>query len=400
MFLSCFSPLLLVLVQVVPSVSPNWYYCAGAITGLVNWITVALSSLSDVMPPRWRAPSFGLLLAGFSLGFALAPQLALVLGHLGVAVFALSTVLVGLIVTVFYFPETLTPEQAHEAVAIREALVEGLSPTEKVLWTLKRPIFELSILNRNRLFRLLSLLAFFSGMVTSGDRTLIIYYIEERLGFTDSDIAFMFLIMGILGKRALVHSWLGGFAQRTQPLTLCSFRNICSGCGPQGIQRRHGGAVGRHPLLLSECDSQRSVRPCSRQGYHLCGGGNIQLWCHGVSNHLGHQIQQCGTSLPCCESPALLSLCDVVSPVFAQERSEQGRIQGALYSLSALAGATGPMVMRWVYHYTKDGSFVGPGSMFIVAALLDAFAVLCAYALPVRALFPAARCQVVPFNCS
>jgi hypothetical protein len=36
-----------------------------------------------------------------------------------------------------------------------------------------------SDLNRNRLFRLLSLLAFFSGMVTSGDHTLFIYYIEE-----------------------------------------------------------------------------------------------------------------------------------------------------------------------------------------------------------------------------
>jgi hypothetical protein len=200
LLMSCLSPLALVLLQLNPTMSPNWYYAAGAFTGLINWTTVALSSLGDVMPPKWRAPSFGLLLAGFSLGFALAPQLALLLGHLGVSVFALVTVLLGLMVTVLFFPETLTPEQAAEARDIRRALVAGMTPSEKILWNVKRPVWELSILNRNRLFRLLSLLAFFSGMVTSGDRTLIIYYIEERLGFTDQDIATMFLIMGVLGK--------------------------------------------------------------------------------------------------------------------------------------------------------------------------------------------------------
>jgi len=66
------------------------------------------------------------------------------------------------------------------------------------------------------------------------------------------------------------------------------------------------------------------------------------------------------------------------------EQSEQGRIQGALYSLSALASAFGPMVMRFVYHYTKDGAFLGPGSMFIAASLLYLVAVYCAYMLPVR----------------
>ena len=32
-----------------------------------------------------------------------------------------------------------------------------------------------------------------------GSRTLLIYYIEERLGFGDRDIAHMFLLMGVLG---------------------------------------------------------------------------------------------------------------------------------------------------------------------------------------------------------
>jgi len=42
--------------------------------------------------------------------------------------------------------------------------------------------------------------------------------------------------------------------------------------------------------------------------------------------------------------------------------------------------------MRFVYHYTKDGSFLGPGSMFVAAATLYLVAIYCAYALPVRCL--------------
>jgi MFS family permease len=149
--------------------SPFWYYFAGAMTGLVSWVAIALSALSDVMPPKWRAPSFGLMLAGFSLGFALAPQLALVLGHFKVSVMSLTVIWMGLVTLVFFFPETLPPETAIEARDVREEQMDGLSGAQKILWTMYRPIWELSILNRSRLFRLLSCLAFFSGLVSSGE---------------------------------------------------------------------------------------------------------------------------------------------------------------------------------------------------------------------------------------
>lgn len=198
-FLSSLSPLCLLLLQIRPQMNPFWYYCVGSIQGLINWIAVALSALSDVMPPKWRAPSFGLLLAGFSLGFAMAPQLALMLGHLKVTVVSLCMVLIGLMVIVCTFPETLPPENAAEARRARQQHTEGLKGKDRLFWNLYRPLWELSILNRSRLFRLLSALAFFSGLVQSGDRTLIIYYIEERLGFNDKDIAIMFAIIGLLG---------------------------------------------------------------------------------------------------------------------------------------------------------------------------------------------------------
>jgi hypothetical protein len=40
--------------------------------------------------------------------------------------------------------------------------------------------------------------------------------------------------------------------------------------------------------------------------------------------------------------------------------------------------------MRSVYQVTKDGSYFGPGSMFLLAALMYLVAVYCAYLLPVR----------------
>jgi hypothetical protein len=60
---------------------------------------------------------------------------------------------------------------------------------------------------------------------------------------------------------------------------------------------------------------------------------------------------------------------------------EQGRIQGALFSLQALASGIGPVFLRYIYRHSKE-SKLGPGSMFVVAGCLYLVAVACACALP------------------
>ena len=40
------------------------------------------------------------------------------------------------------------------------------------------------------------------------------------------------------------------------------------------------------------------------------------------------------------------------------------------------------MAMRFVYHYTKDGFLLGPGTMFVFASCLLVVASGCAFALP------------------
>ena len=96
--------------------------------------------------------------------------------------------------------ETLPPEAAAEAARTRAARqVIDPSLLDTTINALTRPFREICILNRNSLFRLLSALAFFSGMVATADRTLLLYYVEERLSFNEHDVAVMFMLSGVLG---------------------------------------------------------------------------------------------------------------------------------------------------------------------------------------------------------
>jgi DHA1 family tetracycline resistance protein-like MFS transporter len=195
---------MLYLIQVIPTMSPWWYYGMSASTGLVNWVAVALSALADVLPQRFRAPGIGILLAGFMLGFSLSPIFALLLSRKHLSLMSYLVVLGGLLSTILFVPETLNPRVAEEARRRREYQeiqdeAESLKIWKKLGRFAMRPIRELSILNRNSFFRLISLLAFFSGMVSSGDGVLLVYYVEERLSFTEKDVSIMFLIIGIFG---------------------------------------------------------------------------------------------------------------------------------------------------------------------------------------------------------
>ena len=186
--------------QLIPTMSPTWYYVASGSTGLVNWIAVALSALADVLSPKFRAPGFGLLLASFSLGFALSPMLGAIFNHFQVSIVCCSILTVAWLSTVCFLPETLSPDAAAEA-ARTHAARQAINPTlsDRTINAITRPLREIAILNRNSLFRLLSALAFFSGMVATADRTLLIYYVEERLAFNEHDVAIMFMLSGVLG---------------------------------------------------------------------------------------------------------------------------------------------------------------------------------------------------------
>ena len=336
MALSLLGPAWLVVMQLDERFSPLPFYAAHAFSGVISWVAVSLSAMSDVIRPEWRAPSFGLVIAGFSAGFALSPFLAVYLSHLGVSVASLFILTGSFGYAVLRLPETLDGESAEQARKRRIAETPVFeSAGDRWRHVLLRPARELMILNRSRLFRLLSSLAFFSGIVGSADMTLFVYYAEEQYDFDDRDIARMFAIKGAAGMV---------------------------------IQT----------LLLKELVSRMGERRVIILAFSV---GAVHNWMYGVA-----------------ESKALIffaatmaALTSMSFPTISAIKSnnvdeaEQGRVQGALYSLSSLAGAVGPMSLRYVYAATKDGRgglLHSPGTMFVFGAFLYAVATYCAWLLP------------------
>eukprot|EP00526_Cylindrotheca_closterium_P005730 CAMPEP_0113604000 /NCGR_PEP_ID=MMETSP0017_2-20120614/1568_1 /TAXON_ID=2856 /ORGANISM="Cylindrotheca closterium" /LENGTH=562 /DNA_ID=CAMNT_0000512409 /DNA_START=177 /DNA_END=1865 /DNA_ORIENTATION=- /assembly_acc=CAM_ASM_000147 len=342
LFISMLSPLSLYVIQLVPTMNPWWYYGIHITTGFVNWVAVALSSLNDVLPQKFRAPGLGLFLAGFMLGFSLAPIFSIFLSHLHLALTSFIMAFFGFLCTIFIVPETLPPHVAAEARRRRSELYSNnnneataISFPQRVQnnikWLIVRPIRELSILNRNTFFRLISLLAFFSGMVSSGDQLLLVYYLEEQLDFTNKDVATMFLIIGIMGMmaQAIVLKPLNEWIGERLVVALCFFI------------------------------------------------GAVDNTMYGIATNKGTIFA----------AVALSAFTGMAFPTISAiksnnvDASEQGRIQGALYSLQALASGVGPVTLRYVSSITKD-SPLGPGSMFVFAGGLYLCAVAAALALP------------------
>ena len=77
------------------------------------------------------------------------------LGHFRVTVMSISIVLLAFLIVLCFFPETLPADVAERAKITREMELNELeTKKEKAWWYISRPARELSILNRNRLFRL------------------------------------------------------------------------------------------------------------------------------------------------------------------------------------------------------------------------------------------------------
>jgi DHA1 family tetracycline resistance protein-like MFS transporter len=311
LFLSTLSPAVLVLMQIAPGINPFWFYAATSVMGVVNYVSVSFATLSDVVPERYRAPGFGVFMGTFYLAFCFSPSLALVVDHWQLSVFSFVVVVIGFLYTVCFLPETLSRHVAYHNQSIREDDEGG------VIAAVLRPIKELSILNRNMALRIVAVGSFLSGVVFSCDATLCLYYIEDQLNVRDSDLASMFIVMGIVG--VLMQAFLLKFL-----ITL----------------------LGEKGLLITSFIS-----------------GTFHNLFYGIAKtkfliYVALSLSQ----LTKTNFPILSSLASANANEY-----EQGRIQGALFALSALANAIGPVTLQYIYHCTKD---TNPGFMFVVAAFL------------------------------
>jgi DHA1 family tetracycline resistance protein-like MFS transporter len=335
--ISLLGPLSLLWTVLMPKTSALIYYGAKSLNGLIHWMVIALSSIADTIPPRQRAAGVGLLMAGFWLGLCLAPTLAVFMDRVQVVFISCALHFMALVVAILFVPETLPLHAIAQEVELRrqqnsEQTYEWKDHKFKyLLFIANRPIRELSIINRNSFLRLLSALAFFSGMATSGDQTLLLYYVDSVLSFTSMDIAVMFLLVGMSAV----------FAQAIllRPLNDCiGERLIVVVCFIAATMSNtmYGLARNRKELYIGVCFGALS-----------------------------------GMAFP------------TISAIKANNvgSSEQGRIQGALFSIQAVSAGIGPIAMRSVDSFAKrSGS--SPGTMFFFAAFLQFVALCCACRLP------------------
>lgn len=320
----------------VATLDPFWYYAASSCGGAINYLGLIFASLSDVTPEDLRAPANGLVLAGFYGGFSVAPSLAAVLSPTATAMVSLALCLLAFVLALLFLPETL-PEHVRRLNKERRRQAQADQAAPSCLQTLgtalTRPVREASILGRDRTLRLITAASFFSGMVFASDATLVLYYMEDQLNVRADDFAKMFLMFGIVG---IVLQ--GGLLQ---------------------------------PLVNSMTEKGLLVST------FVCG--TLHNFLYGVA-----QSKQAILLALILSQYTKLNF-PLLSSIASRDASEaeQGRIQGALFASNSIAYAIGPLLMEYVYSWTKDGhSWLGPGFMFIVAAGFYAIGTILVAMLP------------------
>jgi len=362
LMLYALGPIVFVALQLCDWLSPNFYYVAVSLSGAVDFTSMTFAALSDVLPVEGRAAGYGIVLSGYYVGFTFAPSLPMLLSHFHVSIFSCTAALLALFMALLVLPETLPESVAEEnlrSLEERETAInrttalarndsgsgsgssyseDGHSPflsaddnavqqatqqrhwLVRILQTATRPLRDMEILKRGNL-PILAAGSFFSAMVYSSDKSLVLYYIEDQLNVRDKDLARMFLIFGSIG--IIIQAFL------LQPMLRI---------------------VGEKQLLVITFISGT----CHNALYGLARNKSVIL------------IALCLSQLTKVNFPILSSYASRgASPL------EQGRVQGALFALNALANAAGPMLLESVYNHTKDGQcLLGPGTMFIFASFI------------------------------
>ncbi|CAJ1969468.1 unnamed protein product [Cylindrotheca closterium] len=329
--LSILSPLALVLMQIVPTMHPIWFYLSLSVTGIVNFISIMFAAISDVVPEDSRSSCFAIMMSGWYGGFVLAPSITLLMSHMAVSILSFILALLGLLVAAIYFPETISStniEAQAETAVSNEEDDRGWS----LLKTMIEPIKKLSILNRNMTLRMLTIGSFFSSAVFSTDANLFLFYVESHFDVNEADLAQMFFVMGILG--VVMQAFL------LHPLTVC---------------------MGEKVLLTLTFLS-----------------GTLHNLLYGVSrNKEGIYVAVCLSQFTKLNFPLLSSVGSK-----GASKNEQGRLQGSLFSINAFSAAVGPLLMQAIYNCTKDT--FGPGTMFVFAAGLYFLGTISIAFMPVK----------------
>lgn len=280
-------------------------------------IATANAYIADVTPPEKRAASFGMLGAAFGLGFVIGPAVGGLLGSIDARL--PFWVAAGLSLTNFCYGLFVLPE----------SLVEGRH--HRFEWKRANPIGALLWLKDFPQVFGLAGASFLSVLAHTVFPATFVLYAGHRYGWNERDIGFTLAFVGVLS--ALVQ---GGLVRRVIPW------------------------IGERRALLA--------------GFGFA-----------VAGFIGYGWAPTGPWL--WVVMPLLSLWGLAGPSLQSlmtrqiDPTEQGRLQGAVASMGAIAGVLGPYLFTHVYAAGIDPARAGqlPGAPYYLAALIVAMALLLGY---------------------
>ena len=271
-------------------------------------ISTAYAYIADVVAPEKRAGSYGMLGAAFGLGFVIGPALGGVLGEIDIRL--PFWVAACLSLTNFCYGFFVLPESLPK------------SRRTAFSWAKANPIGSFKFLHRRPAMWRLAIVQFLSQLAHVALPATFVLYAGYRYGWSEKTIGFTLAAVGICS--AIVQGGL------VKPVVkrIGEYRALIIGLG--------FGGLGFAAYALAP------TGPWFWAGIPL-----MALW-----GFAGPSVQ------------SLLSRqCDP---------AQQGQLQGALGSLTSLAGIIGPYLFATVFAFgiARHGDFYQPGLAFALAALI------------------------------
>lgn len=280
--------------------------------------STAAAYMTDITPPEKRAETFGMLAAGFGLGFVLGPALGGILGEIDPRLpfwAAAGLCLANAAWGYFVLPESLPPEKR----------------TPKILWGRANPFGSAKLLSTTDVLKGLAGVHFLMQLGYVALHSVFVLYSNYRYGWSERDVGLTLALVG-----------------------------VCSAVVSGGLVKPIVKAIGeRRAMALGlACGATAFVI------YGLAPTGFIFM----LGIPFGAMMGLYG--------PAAQSL--MTQQLGA---SEQGRLQGALSSIMGLTGMIGPLLFTSVFgaivaHMNEGGWLHMPGIPFLIGAALFAGALV------------------------
>ena len=285
----------------------GWLYVGRIISGITaSNFTAANAYIADVTPPEKRAAGYGIVGAAFGLGFIAGPAVGGLLGEHGLRL----PFIVSACITLLNW--------LYGAFVLPESLAP--ENRRKFTWASAHPIKAFLGLGRWPMVAALASTHFIFSLIHNIYPSLWVLYTGVRYGWDSWDVGLSLAMVGVMAsivQAGLAGRILGALGER---------KGLCLGI-----------------LVMAIALAGYGLAPWPSLIYVLIVFGSIG----GIAD------------------PAAQSLISKAVPA-----NEQGAVQGALNSLTSVAGIVGPLLWTYLFSWSMASTSPMPGLPFVVAGVL------------------------------